>query len=189
MSSYAIIKEWRRNTKQKLVEALGSCCQICQYSRSNSALELHHIDPNEKEFALSKYMSSSVKSWDSLKEEASKCILLCANCHREVHDKTVELPTTFQKFDESLVTSHKQKPKDTPCLKCGILKDHKLTFCSHQCADFNRRKLDLTKDKLEEYLITYNGNLTTIAKLLNISDNGFKKRCLKEGLNPKDYRK
>ncbi len=188
MSSYQHVKEWRHNTKQKLIEALGSCCQICKYNKSNSALEFHHIDPNEKDFTFAKYISSCVKPWKKLAEEASKCILLCANCHREVHDNTTVLPTCFQRFDESLIVSNKQKPADTPCLKCGSLKDYKLTFCSNKCADSNRRKLDLTKEKLEEYLITYKGNLTSISKLLNISDNRFKKRCLKEGLDPKDYR-
>ena len=48
---------------------------------------------------------------------------------------------------------------------------------------------NLTKEQLEKYLIEYNGNLTKISKVLSVSDNGFKKRCLKEGLNPKDYRK
>ena len=189
MSSYQHVKEWRHNTKQKLIEALGSCCQICKYNKSNSALELHHIDPNEKDFTFARYMGSCVKPWKNLAEEASKCILLCANCHREVHDGSAELPDTFQKFDENLTVSHKTKPEDTPCKECGTLKDYKQNFCSNKCSTTHYSKLKLTKDQLEQYLIEFKGNLTRISKALSVSDNAFKKRCLKEGLNPKDYRK
>lgn len=83
MSTYPILKEWRKNTKQKLVEALGSCCQICSYRKCNQVLELHHIDPKEKDFAISN--ATSRKLTDKIKKELDKCILVCANCHREIH--------------------------------------------------------------------------------------------------------
>lgn len=131
---------------------------------------------------------NGVKPWKSLVEEVTKCILLCSNCHREVHDGITKIPENYQKFDESLIVSHKEKPKDTPCLQCNILKDYKQNFCSHKCSTNYYRKLNLTKEELEQYLIKYKGNLTKISQILNISDNGFKKRCLKEGLDPKNYR-
>ena len=186
MATYPILKEWRKNTKQKLVEALGSCCQICSYRKCNQVLELHHIDPTQKDFHMSQM---NRQSWAKIKEEASKCILLCANCHREVHDNTTALPDVFQKFDESLIVSHKEKPADTPCKECGTLKDYKQNFCSNKCSTTHYSKLKLTKEQLEHYLIEYKGHLTNISKVLSVSDNAFKKRCLKEGLNPKDYRK
>ena len=82
MSTYPILKEWRKNTKQKLVEALGSCCQICKYNKSNSALEIHHINPNEKD---KDYFNMRGGLSPKLKTELDKCVLLCANCHREIH--------------------------------------------------------------------------------------------------------
>ena len=186
MSTYPILKEWRRHTKQKLVEALGSCCQICKYNKCNQVLELHHIDSNEKDFHMSQM---NRKSWDKIVVEASKCILLCANCHREVHANVTQLPTVFQHFDESLIVSNKTKPADTPCKECGVSKDYKQNFCSNKCSTTHYSKLKLTKEQLEHYLIEYKGHLTNISKVLSVSDNAFKKRCLKEGLNPKDYRK
>jgi hypothetical protein len=44
-------------------------------------LEFHHLDPNEKDFSI------GGKSWslERLKKEVDKCILICANCHRELH--------------------------------------------------------------------------------------------------------
>ena len=38
------VKEWRRNTKLKLIVCMGSKCQIFGYNKSQKALEYHHID-------------------------------------------------------------------------------------------------------------------------------------------------
>lgn len=185
MSTYHNLKEWRRNTKQKLVEALGSCCQICTYNKCNQVLELHHIDSDEKDFHMSQM---NRQSWDKIKIEASKCILLCANCHREVHANVTPLPTVFQRFDENLIVSNKTKPEDTPCKECGTLKAYKQIFCSNTCSTTHYSKLKLTKEQLEQYLIEYKGNLTRISKALGVSDNAFRNRCLKADLDPKLYR-
>ncbi len=45
-------------------------------------MDFHHLDPLEKEFTLSARMTS----WSRIKRELDKCVLLCARCHREVHD-------------------------------------------------------------------------------------------------------
>ena len=71
----------RRKVKRVLVEEAGGACEICGYDRCVTALEFHHIVPEEKSFALS---VRSARSLDSLREEARKCALLCANCHCEV---------------------------------------------------------------------------------------------------------
>ena len=52
--------------------------------KCNSALEFHHVDPKQKDFHISKNMN---KSWYKIKNEIEKCILVCANCHRELHEK------------------------------------------------------------------------------------------------------
>ena len=46
------VKIWRKNTKQKMIKAMGNHCQICNYNKCPEALELHHIDPSEKEFRI-----------------------------------------------------------------------------------------------------------------------------------------
>lgn len=75
------------NVKIKCVEYKGGQCNKCGYSKCIKALEFHHIDPNEKDFNLTKVR---ILSWDNQKEriikELDKCILVCANCHREIHD-------------------------------------------------------------------------------------------------------
>ena len=77
------VERWRQ-VKVKAVEYKGGCCQHCGYSKSNSALEFHHLDPNEKDVDWGKMRK---KSWSWIEKELDKCILLCSNCHREEHDK------------------------------------------------------------------------------------------------------
>lgn len=55
-------------------------CVLCGYNKCLSALEFHHIDRN-KEFGV----SYSRESIPRIKNEISKCVVVCANCHREIH--------------------------------------------------------------------------------------------------------
>jgi hypothetical protein len=72
----------RRDSKAKLAEAHGGCCKICGYNKTPWAMEFHHRNPEEKEFSIG---SSIVRCLRKLFEESKKCVLLCANCHREYH--------------------------------------------------------------------------------------------------------
>lgn len=73
-----------------LVEYKGGKCVICGYKKYFGAFDLHHLDEKEKSFSLS--MKGITRSWEKTKKEANKCILLCANCHREVHGGVSQLP-------------------------------------------------------------------------------------------------
>lgn len=79
--SEAVTKR-RQRMKAQLVEEFGGGCVLCGYSRSVAALVFHHLDPKEKDFSI----SGNTPSYEKLRAEASKCVLLCANCHYEVHD-------------------------------------------------------------------------------------------------------
>ncbi len=59
-------------------------CQKCGYNKCPEALDFHHIDPEEKEERIAKMISNNY-SLDKVKKEVKKCIVLCANCHREFH--------------------------------------------------------------------------------------------------------
>ena len=74
----------RRSMKQQAIKLLGGKCSICGYNKCIDALEFHHKDPNEKEFKLG---SGNTMSWKEYKSEALKCILVCSNCHKEIHSK------------------------------------------------------------------------------------------------------
>ena len=67
----------------------GGCCQICGYTRYIGALDFHHIKPEEKKFNLS--VDNLFRSWTLILEELDKCVMICSNCHREVHAKIIDL--------------------------------------------------------------------------------------------------
>lgn len=68
--------------KAKLMTLKGNKCAICNYNKNSAALCFHHI--KEKSFSLdSRHISNT--TWEKLLIEAEKCILLCCNCHMEIH--------------------------------------------------------------------------------------------------------
>jgi hypothetical protein len=73
----------RRARKQRAINALGSCCQGCGLSFPARLFEFHHRDARAKDFAIS--ADGILRSWAKIEAELAKCVLLCANCHRETH--------------------------------------------------------------------------------------------------------
>lgn len=67
--------------KKKAVELMGGKCIRCGYSKCLAALEFHHTNPENKEKIRTGRLAS--RCWDRYWIEISKCVLLCANCHRE----------------------------------------------------------------------------------------------------------
>ena len=67
------------------MEYKGSKCEKCGYNKCSEALEFHHKNPEEKDFNLSD--RNLILDWQEIKKELDKCILVCANCHREIHAK------------------------------------------------------------------------------------------------------
>ena len=84
-NSVKAVTKRRRKIKRMSVEYKGGKCEKCGYNKSLSALEFHHLDPSEKDFSIGNGGNS--KSWEKIKVELDKCILVCANCHREIHDE------------------------------------------------------------------------------------------------------
>ena len=84
-SEYKVIirKNYRALVKKKAVEYKGGECERCGYNKCMRALDFHHLNPKEKDFAI----SGGTKSFESLKAELDKCILVCRNCHSEIHEK------------------------------------------------------------------------------------------------------
>jgi DNA-binding CsgD family transcriptional regulator len=79
----------RRKVKRVLVDEAGGACLVCGYSRCVAALEFHHLIPAEKRFSLSH--RGVTRSLEKARAEASKCALLCANCHAEVEAGMIDL--------------------------------------------------------------------------------------------------
>ena len=73
-----------------VVEYKGGKCKICGYKKTPWAMDLHHIDASKKEFGLA--VRGLTRSIEKIMKEADKCILVCANCHREIHAGITQLP-------------------------------------------------------------------------------------------------
>ncbi len=98
-SNKASVSKRRKQNKLVLVEYKGGKCELCGYSKCIAALEFHHKDPKQKSFNL----NGNTIGLKKQKQEADKCLLLCANCHREVHE--MERSTTVvQSAVNGLVT-------------------------------------------------------------------------------------
>jgi transposase len=86
----AAVSRRRRRLKEQLVAEAGGACRICGYARHLGALEFHHVVPEEKRFSLSG--EGVTRSLARAREEASKCVLLCSNCHVEVEAGVIAVP-------------------------------------------------------------------------------------------------
>lgn len=78
--------ERQRRIKRMCIEYKGGKCSVCGYSKNAGALEFHHTEPNKKEFIISKKLTTI----ENLKPELDKCILVCRNCHAEIHYPELE---------------------------------------------------------------------------------------------------
>src|SRR3954469_9377502 len=80
----------RRVVKEVLVAEAGGACALCGYARSAVALQFHHREPILKAFTISG--RGATRALAKVREEARKCVLLCANCHAEVEAGVATLP-------------------------------------------------------------------------------------------------
>ena len=83
-TSHLYTKRRRYLRKKKLVLENGGKCIKCNYDKNISNLCFHHRDPTKKSFEINGHSIAS-KPWDKIKEEASKCDLLCFHCHNDIH--------------------------------------------------------------------------------------------------------
>jgi predicted nucleic acid-binding Zn ribbon protein len=133
--SYERQVERAMRRKIMLIDRLGGCCQQCGYDNNVAALAFHHKNPDEKERRLtSREMSNG--TLEDIVIEADKCILLCHNCHTELHNPDCELEQYRNK-----VAAHKQTHRKSPsqaevktCLWCeGSYTGSNAYFCCRDC--------------------------------------------------------
>ena len=62
----------------------GAKCQFCGYNKCQAALHFHHVDPTTKNFGISEAISDGYPK-EEIEAEIKKCVLICANCHVEIH--------------------------------------------------------------------------------------------------------
>ena len=71
-----------KNNRLFAVEYLGGKCSNCGYDKHTAALDIHHLDPTIKDKNF-----KNMRGWnkDRIISEINQCVLLCRNCHAEVH--------------------------------------------------------------------------------------------------------
>jgi hypothetical protein len=129
------VKRWRKNAKARLIKTFGGSCCICGYNKSDAALEFHHLDPNQKDTTWGAFRGS-IKGWDSILEEMRKCVMVCSNCHKEVHAGDAIIPQNAKRLDEDLA-KYKEYEKAEYYDQCPIClgrKTVKAKTCSSLCA-------------------------------------------------------
>lgn len=89
------VVEHRRRRKLKAIAHMGGECDGCGLVVPAAAFEFHHRDAEKKEFGISQ--TGNPRRWEETVAELAKCVMLCANCHREVHAGVREL------FDDGLL--------------------------------------------------------------------------------------
>lgn len=106
---------------------------MCGYSRSKGSLSFHHVDPEVKEYGISR-MFSHVRGWEKIERELDKCVLLCLNCHGEVHEGITTIPEeVIQRWLGPQGNPNSNRP--ATCPDCG--KAIKVT--SKRCAGCARK--------------------------------------------------
>lgn len=68
--------------KETIIQQFGGVCCDCKQSYHYAVFEFHHLDPTVKEY---NWIKMRQMSEDKMQTELSKCVLLCANCHRLRH--------------------------------------------------------------------------------------------------------
>lgn len=166
------VRAWRHRTKTKMVEAMGGRCQCCGYNNCKEALAFHHIDPTKKDIGFSE-IRSNPKKWEEIVNELKKCILVCHNCHSEIHAGVRNIPDEYVRFNEEFAEWRIIAEYDN-CPACGTEKLAKQKFCSHKCANTNRRKVDW--DSVDLLYLLQIHSISELEKMFGVSNAAIYKR-------------
>lgn len=173
------VKRWRKRCKARIIEAMGGSCVVCKYVKCQSSLSLHHLDPSKKDFGMGA-IRANPKNWISLVEELRKCVLVCSNCHGEIHEGISFVPNDAAQFNEAFADYKSlEKSEDilTPCPMCGKLKADYLKNCSVYCAAISKYRVDW--NSIDLFSLLKEKSIVSIAEELGCSDSAVHKRIRK----------
>ena len=184
------MKNHRRKRKKDIIYIMGDKCCICGYNKCQSALELHHLKPEEKDFTIGQTLN---KDLEIILKELQKCILVCANCHREIHSGLIESlnNTSFIQSRANEILTQKNKlitHQVFYCKNCGNICSKKDSFCL-KCSNLLKRQVKRPPREVLKDLIR-NKSFSAIGKDFNVSDNAIRHRLKRLGLpyHSRDYK-
>lgn len=186
MSSSKNVSEFRRRRKANLIKAMGGKCCLCGYNKVQDALEFHHIDPSVKKYGIAE--RGTCHNLDEDIEEIRKCVLVCANCHREIHANlySIEELKDHQYIDEQFIKelkenkgfteNHVKKEKITSCLRCGKkISGNGDTGLCPECSKLERRIVKTRPSRLELKEMIRTTPFTKIGEKYGVTDNTIRK--------------
>lgn len=172
--------DYRHKVKERAVYVMGGQCQCCGYNTSLRALHFHHIDDMTKKFQIS---DSITRNWQDTLEEMRKCVLVCANCHMEIHDGLRDCPANYideERAQEITELVSINKKKQYFCPDCGV-EVYNEGSCCVKCAGKKRRKVEHPdRDSLKKLIQTK--SFLEIGNMFGVSDNAIRKWCKNENL-------
>lgn len=77
------VSDKRKRLRIQMLDYKGRKCERCGWDESPVGLAAHHTDPTQKEFSMGD--SGITRSWERIKAELDKCVMLCHNCHSVIH--------------------------------------------------------------------------------------------------------
>ncbi len=184
------VQRKRYKLKHDLIEYKGGKCEICGYNKCESALEFHHLNPEEKEFAISS--KGYTRSFELCKKEVDKCILVCANCHREIHENEIEKLFLLKSSNDNKIKIDEEKVKSLLNQRLtqkdisntiGISVSSLKRFLKKNNLNKQKESPSQINEDILELMLKYK-NYTKVGKVLGISDNAVRKRVKKLGYPP-----
>lgn len=186
----------RQRMKQACVEYMDTICIICGYDKCVAALEFHHKNPDKKEFGIAQ--GGITYSWNKIYKEIKKCIMICSNCHKEIHYfntdiSHIKIKHNQNKFVNSLRNNDLQPrgiKKVTDRINCKDC-SKKIASNSRYCVDCHnkniKRKTKIIWPELNELInMLQESSFLSVGRKLGVSDNGIRKHLKKYNI---DYKK
>ena len=179
-------KQHKKGVQRKLflIEKMGGKCQECGYNKNLAAFDFHHRDRNEKKFSLDMKTLSN-KKLEEILLEASKCDIICSNCHRELHHPEMDV-FNFKKnndFNNEFSKTRKEirEEKINYC-SCDKKIDKKAKKC-RKCYSLSKRRAE--RPPLEQLLKEVNEqSYVFVGKKYGVNGNAIKKWIKNYGAIP-----
>lgn len=173
--------------KLKAIKEKGGKCEICGYSNNIAALEFHHKSPEEKEFTLTS-RAFFRKSEEAISEEMYKCILLCSNCHQELHHPDLDIKVLEKEHTDLQQPIIYNTRKENKCIDCG----RSISKNAIRCVSCDKKRLRKVErpSKDELFMMMKDLPVTSIARKFSVTDNAIRKWCKEYGLptHKRDYK-